>query len=142
MSLEPRYDRCMSVPGYQLTLEDRKDYLYALITGERDSYDVTLGAVTEVAAACKTRGTAKLLVEHRVAGRLSALEIYRIAVQLPGLFGDVYVGFVVGLTSTPENPELLRNVAVNRGGRGRLFADVPSAEAWLRSLGPGPGAGT
>ena len=132
--MEPRYHGGVGGPAYKLTLEDRKDYLYALITGEQDSYDVTMGAVTEVAAACKIRGTTKLLVEHQVSGRLSTLEIYKIATQLPPLFGDVYVGFVVRLTSTPENPELLRNVAVNRGGRGRLFTDAESAEAWLRSL--------
>jgi hypothetical protein len=119
-----------------VTFEARKDYLHALVTGERDSYDVTMGAVTDIAAACKVRGTKKLLVEHKISGRLSTLDIYKIASQLPDLFEGVAVAFVIHLTVTPENPEFLENVARNRGGEGRLFVDPAAADAWLRSLGP------
>jgi hypothetical protein len=124
----------VNAPAYKVTLENRKEYLYALITGERDSYDVTMGAVTDIAAACKVRSARKLLVEHQIAGRLSALDIYRIATQLPDLFGGVDVGFVIRLATTPENPQFLENVARNRGGQGRLFGNVADAEAWLKSL--------
>ncbi|HLY11106.1 MAG TPA: hypothetical protein VKW04_17520 [Planctomycetota bacterium] len=124
----------MSAPDYRLTLEDREAYLYALITGARDSYDVTMGAVTEIAAACKVRGTSKLLVEHQVSGRLTTLEVFKIASQLPDLFGGVFVGFVIRVATSTDNPEFLENVARNRGGQGRLFTDPAAADAWLRSL--------
>ena len=125
----------VAVPEYRLTVEDRSEYLHALITGEKDSYDVTMGAVTEIAAACKIRGTSKLLVEHQVSGRLSTLEIFRIASQLPDLFEGVYVAFVVHLATAPDNGEFLELVARNRGGRGRLFNNPSDADLWLRSLG-------
>jgi len=67
------------VPAYSLSLEEREGVLHALIEGEKDSYDLTMGACTQIAAACKGRRAAKVLVEHKVSGRLSTLEIFKIA---------------------------------------------------------------
>jgi len=122
------------VPAYTLSLEEREGVLHALIEGEKDSYDLTMGACTQIAAACKGRRAAKVLVEHKVSGRLSTLEIFKIATQLPDLFEDIWVAFVIHRATAPDNPEFLETVAQNRGGRGRLFEDSKEAEAWLRSL--------
>ena len=124
----------MPTTPYKLTLEDREGYLHALIEGDQDSYDITMGACTQIAAACKGRRAKKILVEHKVRGRLSTLEIFKIATQLPDLFEDVWVAFVVHVPTAPDNPEFLETVAQNRGGRGRLFEDPREAEVWLRSL--------
>jgi len=121
-------------PGYQLRLEERGDIFHAVIEGKEDSYDVTMGACTEIAALCKARHVSKLLVEHKVRGRLSTLEIFKMATQLPDLFENVWVAFVIHSATAPDNPEFLQNVAQNRGARGRLFSDAKDAEDWLRSL--------
>jgi hypothetical protein len=121
-------------PDYKLSLEERGDIFHVVIEGEQDSYDVTMGACTEIAALCKARKVSKLLVEHKVRGRLSTLEIFKMATQLPVLFENVRVAFVIHAATAPDNPEFLQNVAQNRGARGRLFSDAKDAEAWLRSL--------
>lgn len=121
-------------PAYQVAFQEKEGFHHAVITGEQDSYDVTMGACTEIAAICTMKKTTRLLVEHKVKGRLSTLDIFKIASQLPDLFTGIHVAFVVHLTSTPDNPEFLQNVARNRGGRGRLFNDPLEAEAWLRSI--------
>src|SRR5258708_21623876 len=119
------YHRGVPGPAYKLSLEEREGFLHALIEGDKDSYDITMGACTQIAAACKGRRTAKVLVEHQVRGRLSTLEIFKIASQLPDLFENVWVAFVVHAATVPENPEFLENVAQNRAGRGPLFSDPP-----------------
>jgi len=124
----------MAQPEYGLTLEDREGYLYARITGDRDSYEITLAAVTEIAAICRSRKIPKLLLEHDLPGKLTTLEVFKMASQLPDLYQGVHVGFVIHRTVIPDNPQFLENVARNRGGQGRLFASVPEAESWLLSL--------
>jgi hypothetical protein len=123
----------MAQPEYRLMLEDREGYLYARITGDRDSYETTLAAVTEISNICRTRKSAKLLLEHDISGLLTTLEIFKIASQLPTLYQGVSVGFVVRQAAIPDNPQFLENVARNRGGQGRLFASASEAESWLLS---------
>jgi len=118
---------------YRLHVEDRAGYLYALIQADEDSFELSLAAVTELAAICRVRKTVRLLVEHDIPSNLSAYEVYTIATQLPLLFQGVEVGFVVHHSSIPENPKFLEDVARNRGGKGRLFASARDAEEWLRS---------
>lgn len=124
----------METAPYRVTLEDRDGYLHALVTGERDSFEVTMGACMEIAAAAKLRKAKKLLVEHQVKGPLSTLDVYKIASKLPDLFEGVVVAFTAHQTANPDNPQFLEHVATNRGGVGRLFADPRDAVAWLQSL--------
>jgi hypothetical protein len=124
----------MSRPVYSLVFEVRDSFLHAAILGKEDSYETTLGAVTEVAAVCRERKLNKVLVEHAIPGKLTPLEIWKIASQLPEIYRGITVAFVVHLTSLPDNPEFLESVARNRGGEGRLFRDAREAEAWLRSV--------
>ena len=119
---------------HQLTLQDRDGLLHVRITGEKDSYESTLAAVTEIASLCRKRGLTKVLVENAVPGQLSTLEVFKIGSQLPGLYKGIYVGFVIHTTDMPDNPRFIQDVARNRGALGRLFPTIREAEAWLRSL--------
>jgi hypothetical protein len=123
----------VSIPPYKLTTEDRQGYLYAKMTGERDSYESTMAAVTELAGICLARKVTRLLVEHDMPGKLSTLDVYKMASRLPDLFEGVDVGFVIHRSEIPDNPKFLENVARNRGAQGRLFTSVSEAEAWLLS---------
>jgi hypothetical protein len=124
----------MPFPPHQLTLNDRRGLLHVLITGEKDSYEATLAAVTEIASLCRKRGLTKVLVEHAVGGRLTTLEVFKIGSQLPSLYDGIYVGFVIHATEVPENPQFIQDVARNRGAAGRLFENIREAEEWLRSI--------
>lgn len=125
----------MRAPGnYRVEFQKRSGYLHATITGPQDSYETTMAAVTEVAAACRSRGETRLLVEHDILGKLSTLDIFTIAQQLPALYEGIHVAFVVHRAQIPDNPKFLENVARNRGAQGRLFAQVRDAERWLVAL--------
>lgn len=124
----------MSSTPHQLTLKDRDGLLHVLITGEKDSYESTLAAVTEIAAICRKRGLRRVLVENAVRGQLSTLEVFKIGTQLPDLYEGIYVGFVIHTSEIPDNPRFIQDVARNRGAMGRLFPTIREAEEWLRSL--------
>lgn len=121
----------VATPAYRLTTEERQGYLYAKMTGEQDSYESTMAAVTELAGICLARRVTRLLVEHDMPGRLSTLDVYKMATRLPDLYQGVDVAFVIHRSQIPDNPQFLEDVARNRGAQGRLFATVGEAEAWL-----------
>jgi len=118
--------------AYRLAWEDREGYLHASISGDRDSFDVTRGAVMEIAKVCREMKATKLLVEHDVDGALTSTEVYNIGRQLPVLFRGVQVAFVVHHPTVRVNPAFLELVARNRGANGRLFETVEEAGRWLR----------
>src|SRR5258706_14829208 len=120
-------------PSYQLVIEERPGYLHATIRAAEDSYELTLTAVTEIAAICRARGASRLLVEHDIPSRLTTMEVYSIAVQLPKLYFGIVVAFVIHRSLVLEHPEFLEKVARNRGGQGQLFSNAREAEVWLRS---------
>jgi hypothetical protein len=121
-------------PAYRLAFEDRPGHLHVLVTGDKDSFETTMAAVTEIAGVCLARRVTKLLVEHDISGKLSTLDVFKIASRLPDLYQGVHVAFVVHQAQIPDNPEFLENVARNRGAQGRLFADAREAEAWLSTF--------
>ncbi len=121
----------MQWPDYQLTTEERDGYLHARITGARDSYELEMAAVMELAGICRERGVKKVLVEHDVPGLLAPADVFKVASELPGLYRGVRVAFVVHRPTDRLNPAFLETVARNRGGNGRLFVDVVEAERWL-----------
>ena len=121
----------MAAPKYQLTTEDRQGYLYAKMLGDQDSYESTMAAVTELAGICLARKVTRVLVEHDMPGKLSTLDVYKMASRLPELFEGIDVAFVIHRSEIPDNPKFLENVARNRGATGRLFPTVEEAEAWL-----------
>lgn len=124
----------MAEPSYRIEVQERPGFLHVVINGDKDSYETTLGAVTEVASICRSRCATKLLLEHRIPGRLSTLEIYKLGTQLPELYFGICVAFVVHLAAEPDNPKFIENVARNQGGSGRMFFNAKDAEAWLASL--------
>jgi len=121
------------MPPYRIVWELREGYLQASIFGERDSFDVTMGAVAAIAKVCHERRAEKLLVEHDVPGALTSTDVYTIAKDLPDLFRGVQVAFVIHHATVPVNPEFLQLVARNRGANGRLFETVDEAAGWLLS---------
>jgi hypothetical protein len=123
-------------PDYELKTEEREGYLHARITAERDSYELTLAAVLELAGFCRERGALKLLVEHDVPGALPAADVFKIASELPGLYRGITVAFIIHRPTDPLNPGFLETVARNRGATGRLFTDPAEAERWLLDAPP------
>ena len=102
--------------------------------GEADSYEISLGFWTEVAAECDRLGASKVLVEENIPEVVSVSEMYAIATELPDLFMGVSLAFVDRYADQAELNSFGELVAQNRGVRGRYFSDMASAEQWLRSL--------
>lgn len=113
--------------------EDRADYLYAAVTGPRDSHEISMAYWRQIAAECERRKTRKLMVVENLGDFDGERDLAKTVDYLFELGMDkLQVAFVVGrieLVAHMEHGEIL---ALERGANGRVFGSVSVAERWLR----------
>lgn len=120
-------------PDISLVFEDRPDYLYAAVSGPRDSQEISQAYWTLVAAECQRRKARKLLVVENLGDFEGERNMTFTVDYLFALGMDkLQVAFVVGrveLMAAMEHGEIL---ALERGANGRVFGSVAMAERWLK----------
>lgn len=129
----PRLPVTVLPPDIRLTFEERPGYLYAEVTGPRDSNEISFAYWSLIAEQCRQRRTRKLMVvenlgDHEGERDLEGIVDAAIAMGLDQL----QVAFVVArvdLLSHMEHGEIL---AQERGANGRVFGNATVAERWLR----------
>ncbi len=120
-------------PDIRLVFEDRADYLYAAVSGPRDSQEISMAYWRQIAAECERRKTRKLMVVENLGDYDGERDLARTVDYLFELGMDkLQVAFVVGrieLVAHMEHGEIL---ALERGANGRVFGSASVAERWLR----------
>ncbi|MBW8366688.1 MAG: hypothetical protein K0M70_02375 [Arenimonas sp.] len=123
-------------PDIHLKFEDRLDYLFAEVTGPRDSRDISTAYWQRIAEQCGIRKTRKLMVvenlgdfdgERNMANMVDAI----IAMGMDRL----KVAFVIGRVEEMARLEHGEILAIERGANGRVFESTSLAERWLRHGG-------
>ena len=127
-------DLVISLPDdIQLVFEDRNGYLYAHVSGPRDSHQISLAYWSRVAEQVRKRDARKLLVHENLGDHEDQRDISTMIDALIAMGLDrIQVAFVVGrieLVTEMEHGEIL---ALERGANGRVFGSVAMAERWLR----------
>lgn len=119
--------------GFDLRLENRGDHLRAQVDGLHDDFEISLAYWTEIAKACRERGTRRLLVVENIleAGDPLMLEALVEAIVALG-FRDIRVAFVDLMQSHLAAMEYGEILARERGIVGRVFGDEGEAAKWLR----------
>ena len=124
----------ISTKGYELTFEERDDYLYALVEGEVDNYEISHLYWQEVIDECKRLGRQKLLVEEAITGNNTTSDTFQVAAELRSMgLVNIRLAFVDRFTEHDEVNKFGEIVAINRGVEGRVFNRISEAEEWLRS---------
>ena len=122
----------MTEKPYQIIFEQRKDYLYAYVSGKSDSLKISLGFWREVAEEARRVQARKVLLEENIKEAVSVLEMYQIAAEIPRLgFENVQIAFVDRYLDQKDLNHFGETVATNRGLRGRIFNEISEAEKWL-----------
>jgi hypothetical protein len=131
VALKEQYQSSDAKP-YQITFEERRQYLYVYVTGDQDSYEISRSYWLAVSAACGKINCKKILIEEDIPEVVSMSEMYRLASELPqmGFFG-VRVAFFDRYAEQNQLNEFGELVAVNRGITGKIFNDIQTAEEWL-----------
>lgn len=118
---------------YTLRFEHRPGYLYACVSGEADSLEISRSYAARVAAECRTHDYRKLLVEEDLKTGMSVMDLYTFASELQDLLSGIEAAFVDRHPAQHSDNLFGETVAVNRGVCGKVFPNVPDAEAWLLS---------
>ena len=118
---------------YQLSIEQRPDYLYVCIEGEKDSYAISKAYWSEISLECERVKATRVMVDENLTENVSVAEMYQIASEIPGMFLGISIAFVDRHADQADLNEFGELVAVNRGVTGKFFVDAKDAEDWLLS---------
>ena len=119
--------------GYQLVLESRALYLFAHVTGPRDTLQISIDYWSEIAAECARLNVERLLVLENLDEKSSLMDMEQMIQLLPQMgFKHLRIAFVdpkedVGMLAFAE----VRAIEV--GLTGHVFGAIDPAEKWLLS---------
>jgi len=117
---------------YQLNFEERPRFLLARVSGPEDSLEVSISFWKEIAAEALRRHTTYLMVQESFPNNVSTIDMMQVASFLAELgFANIRIAFVDERRDQLDRNRLGELVAVNRGLRGKVFADEAEAERWL-----------
>lgn len=123
-------------PDIQLRFEDRLDYLYAEVTGPRDSVAISTAYWQRIAERCEERKVRKLMVVERLgdfSGERDMADMVDAIIAMG--MGRLKVAFVVARIEEMARLEHGEILAIERGANGRVFESTSLAERWLRHGG-------
>jgi hypothetical protein len=117
---------------YTITFEERPQYLYVLVEGENDSYEISRQFWTEIVDYLKGKEYEKVLVVERLEETVSTEDVYRLVTEFPqmGLTG-LKIAFVDEVLDRYTINQFGEIVALNLDLNGKIFNDVDRAEGWL-----------
>ena len=117
---------------YKLTLEQKPEYLHAVVTG-RNSKENVAGYLAELHRECVARGCSKVLIEERLEGpRLIMLDVFTIISQACSqIVGKLKAIAYVDVNAEGDLMKFAETVAFNRGLPVSVFSNVADAIKWL-----------
>lgn len=120
----------------QIRFEDRLGYLYAEVSGPRDSRAISTAYWMRIAERCDARKARKLMVVENLGdfeGDRNMADMVDAIIAM-GL-GRLKVAFVTGRVEEMARLEHGEILAIERGANGRVFESTALAERWLRHGG-------
>lgn len=117
---------------YEIKLEDRGEYLYALVGGENLTPDIAKLYWDEIAEECFRMEKNKILIEKDFRESVSAPEMLEMGSYVGGILANKKIAFVDRFKNESVN-ELGKKIARNRGVFMKIFDNIAEAENWLNT---------
>jgi len=115
---------------YTIKLEDRGEYLYALVGGKKLTPEISGAYWREIAGACFEQGKSKIMIEKDFAETVSPAEMLQMGTYLGTLLATKKIAFIDRFGNDDIN-ELGKKIARNRNVKMQTFHGVKEAESWL-----------
>ena len=116
---------------YELTFEERVQYLYAHVVAEELEYEAAQDYLLEIAKEVDRLDLKRLMIHRDVQHVMPRGQLFFTAANLAETFYLINVAFV---NPYPELDEALNFAALtanNRGARFKVFREIEAAEKWL-----------
>lgn len=119
--------------SFELTVEDRGNYLHARVTGTNTPESVK-GYMNSIRRECEKRDCFAVLIEENLEGpRFDEMEIFAlISAGSPSARGFFEAIAYVDAQQDFDKVQFAETVAVNRGIPVAVFGSIEDAENWLR----------
>ena len=117
---------------YRIEFENRGNYLYVLVGGDKLTAEISAAYWREIAHECFALKIDKILIEKDFRETVSPPEMVQMGEYLGYLLPTFRVAFIDGYRHQGIN-ELGKKIARNREVMMQLFKDVAEAEQWLRA---------
>lgn len=117
--------------AYELTFEERKGYLYALVRAEKTTLEMAMDYLRRTAEMCVSVACDNLLLERDVPTLLPAVDLYFTTLYFLDLMKGKKIAFVNPHGPMQDNPEYAFLTGTRAGGHYRVFHTSPEAEKWL-----------
>ncbi|MBN1142994.1 MAG: hypothetical protein JXA72_01160 [Bacteroidales bacterium] len=117
---------------YAIQFNHGTQYLTAIVSGEKDSLDVSLMFWKEIFDECESGNYKRVLISENFRNDISAIDMYILGEKLCEMAPkDICVAFVDDQLQQLEMNRFTETVVYNRGGKGKAFANKEEAEIWL-----------
>ncbi|HEX2639003.1 MAG TPA: hypothetical protein VHL50_00450 [Pyrinomonadaceae bacterium] len=115
-----------------LTIENRKDYLFIRVDGERDNAEITTRMWKQVASICRQTGQTNVMLVEAIEENIDLAEAYdTVWDRRLDEFAHLKIAFVDLVEDHHEVNEFVNGCTRNRGLNIRLFRSIQAAEKWL-----------
>lgn len=115
---------------YIIELENREEYLYALVSGETLTPEIAKMYWDEIAEMCFTLKKSKIMIEKEFAKSVSPPEMLEMGLYLGEILSGKKIAFLDQYKNEGIN-ELGKVIARNQGVIMRIFKNTDDAEKWL-----------
>ena len=117
---------------YVIHYDYREKYLFAHVTGEKDSLEVSVQFWKEIFDESEAKNYKRILITENFRNNISAIDMYILGEKMVEMAPrNISAAFVDSQNQQMEMNKFTETVIYNRGGRGKIFADIKEAENWL-----------
>jgi hypothetical protein len=117
--------------NYQLTFEERPEYLYAEVKAESIDEKMARSYLDEIADRCRDLGAERLMIYRDIPAVLDATAMYFTVSHLREVLHGVTTAFVNPYENNEKMLHFGTTVGFNLGEKHELFNDPAKAESWL-----------
>lgn len=117
--------------NYELTLEQRPQYVYAHVKASSVSSEMVIDFISRSVAFCKEAGVDRLLLFRDIPEMLTDTIIYFTGVEFAKILGGIRCAIVNPFPELNGSLHFVETITSNRGAQHRILPDIAQAEAWL-----------
>ena len=123
-----KYNTMQEEKPYTIKYDYREKYLYALVSGEKDSLEVSLQFWQAIFDESEAKNYKRILIAENFRNNISAIDLYILGEKLIEMAPrNISVAFIDKQVQQMEMNRFSETVIYNRGGRGKILADF---QAW------------